>query len=80
MDGISTLVLCSGQEGIEDTLLTGGEWMATLIFLILKIFKVVECYILPDLAILCILLALDTISLTILIHAWLAGRRYKKSK
>jgi len=54
--------------------------MATLIFLILKIFKVVECYFLPDLAILCILIALDTISLTILIHAWLAGRRHKKSK
>lgn len=54
--------------------------MATIIFLILKIFKVVECYLLPDLAILCILIALDTISLTILIHAWLAGRRHKKSK
>jgi len=54
--------------------------VATIIYLILKLFHIVDNYFIPDLAFLCLLLALDTISLTILIHSWLAGRRLKKHK
>jgi hypothetical protein len=52
--------------------------MATLIYVILRLCGVVECYLIPDIALVCLLLALDTISFSILFSAWLAARRHKQ--
>lgn len=52
--------------------------MATIIYVILKLAGVVECYLIPDIALVCFLLALDTISFSILFSAWLSSRRHKQ--